>query len=87
MRFLAPQIADAIYPKYFDWIKMQGMVDPGFLDPINGTMICLTCAMLCHGVRALQTGIYQKPPDFKHDVVGGKMSESWSVLLRTKIAN
>ena len=72
LRFLAPQIADAIYLKYFDRIKMQGMVDPGFLERINGTMICLTCAMLCHVLRALQTGIYKKPPDFKHDVVGGK---------------
>ena len=87
MRFLAPQIADAIYLKYFDGIKMQGMVDPGFLERINGTMICLTCAMLFHALRALQTGIYKKPPDFKHDVVGGKVSESSSVLSRTKIAN
>ena len=72
MRFLAPQIADAIYLTYFDRIKMQGMVDPGFLERINGTMISLTCAMLCHAQRALQTGIYKKPADFKHDLVGGK---------------
>ena len=51
---------------------MQGMVDPGFLERINGTMICLTYAMLCHALRALQTGIYEKPAGFKHDVVGGK---------------
>ncbi|PUU72529.1 hypothetical protein B9Z19DRAFT_1137366 [Tuber borchii] len=30
-RFLAPQIADAIYGKYFDRVKMQGMLDQGFL--------------------------------------------------------
>ena len=87
MRFLAPQIANAIYLKYFDGIKMQGMVDPGCLEWINGTMICLTCAMLCHALRALQNGIYKIPSNFKHDVVGGKMSKSWSVLSRTKIAN
>ena len=63
------------------------MVDPGWLERINGTMICLTCAMLCHALRALQTGIHKKPLDFRHDVVGGKVSESWSVLSRTKIAN
>ena len=51
---------------------MQGMVAPGLLKRINGTMICLTCAMLGHTLRALQTGIYKKPADFKHDVVGGK---------------
>ena len=72
MRFLAPQIADAIYLKYFDRIRMQGMVDPGFLERIKGTMIFLTCAMLCDALMALQTGIYKKPADFKHDVVRGK---------------
>ena len=72
MRFLAPQIADAIYLKYCDRIKIQGMVDPGLLERINSTMICLTCAMLCHALRALQTAIYKKPADFKPDVVGGK---------------
>ena len=76
MRFLASQIADAIYLKYFDEIKMQGMVDLGFLERINGTMICLTCAMLCHALRAPQTGIYKNSPDFKHNVVGGKVAES-----------
>ena len=75
--FLVPQIGDAIYLKYFDGIKMQGMVDPGFLERINGTMICLTCAMLCHALRALQTGIDEKPADFKHDVVGGKGVRLW----------
>ncbi|PUU75423.1 hypothetical protein B9Z19DRAFT_1131339 [Tuber borchii] len=30
-RFLAPQIADVIYGKYFDRVKMQGMLDRGFL--------------------------------------------------------
>ena len=45
------------------------------------------CAMLCDALRALQTRIYKKPSDFKNDVVGGKVSESWSVLSRTKITN
>ena len=35
-------------------------------------MISLTFAMLYHELRALQTGIYKTPLDFKHDVVGGK---------------
>ena len=51
---------------------MQGMVEPGFLERINGMIIYLTCEMLCHALRALQTGIYKKPMDFKHDVVGYK---------------
>ena len=72
LEVLAPQIAEAIYLKYFEGIRMQGMVDPGFLERINGTMIWLTCAMLCHALRALETGIYKKPADFKYDVGGGK---------------
>ena len=63
------------------------MVDPGFLERINGTMICLTCAMLSLALRALQTGIYKKPLDFRHHVVGAKVSDSWSILSWTKIAN
>ncbi|PUU79715.1 hypothetical protein B9Z19DRAFT_1124812 [Tuber borchii] len=68
-RFLAPQIANAIYGKYFDGVKMQGMLDQGFLKRINGNIICLTCAMLCHVLRAWQTGIFKTPAQFKHDVV------------------
>ena len=56
----------------FRWDKDARNGRPRFLERINGTMICLTCAMLCHALRALQTGIYKKPADFKHDVVGGK---------------
>jgi len=43
---------------------MQGMLDPKFLKRINGTMVCLTCAILRHSLRALQTGVYKKPPNF-----------------------
>jgi len=50
---------------------MQGMLDPKFLKRINGTMVCLTCAILCHSLRALQTGVYKKPPNFNPEVVGG----------------
>lgn len=70
-RFLAPQIADAIYGKYYDGVRMQGILDPGFLKRINATMICLTCAMLCHALRAWQTGLYKRPSDFKPELVGG----------------
>jgi len=50
---------------------MQGMLDPKFLKRINGTMVCLTCAILCHSLRALLTGVYKKPPNFNPEVVGG----------------
>ena len=56
-RFLAPQIPEAIWGKYFKGRKMRGIAEPDFLGRINGTMVCLTCAILCHTLRAWQTGI------------------------------
>ena len=47
-RFLAPQIPEAIWGKYFKRSKMRGIAEPDFLGRINGTMVCLTCAILCH---------------------------------------
>ncbi|KAG0130075.1 hypothetical protein HOY82DRAFT_650478 [Tuber indicum] len=80
LRFLAPQIPDAIYSKYFAGKKMQGMADPEFILLINGTVICLTCAILCHTLMAWQTGIYQDPPDFQGDRAGdllARQEETW----------
>ncbi|PUU78002.1 hypothetical protein B9Z19DRAFT_1127417 [Tuber borchii] len=48
---------------------MEGMLDWGFLKRINGNIISLTCAMLCHVLRAWQTRIFKTPAQFKHDVV------------------
>ncbi|KAG0644289.1 hypothetical protein HOY80DRAFT_1030462 [Tuber brumale] len=59
---------------------MQGIVDPEFISLINGTMICLTCAILCHTLMAWQTGIYQDPPDFQGDRGGDllvQQEEMW----------
>ncbi|PUU80804.1 hypothetical protein B9Z19DRAFT_1123059 [Tuber borchii] len=53
-RFLAPQIADAIY------------------ECINETIVCLTCAILCHTLRAWRTGALLDPPEFKSEAVRGK---------------
>jgi Domain of unknown function (DUF6532) len=80
-RFLAPQISEAIWGKYFEGRKMRGIVEPNFLDRINGTMICLTCAILCHTLRAWQTGIYKDPGDFKHDAVGGESQHETYILI------
>jgi len=56
-RFLASQIPKTIWGKYFKGRKMRGIAEPDFLGRINGTMVCLTCAILCHTLRAWQTGI------------------------------
>jgi len=71
-RFLAPQIGDAIYGKYFNGKRKLGMLDPEFINRVNGTMVCLTCAILCDQLRAYRVGVYQDPPDFKPDAVGGR---------------
>jgi len=71
-RFLAPQIANAIYGKYFNGKRNLGMRDPEFFNRVNRTMVCLNCAILSHQVRAYRLGVYQDPPHFKRDAVGGR---------------
>jgi len=68
-RFLAPQIADALYGKDFKGKRKLGMLDPEFINHVNGTMVCLTCAILCHELWAYRLGVYQDPVDFKADAV------------------
>jgi len=51
---------------------MQGLLDAKFLKCINGTIVCQKCAILCHSLRALQTGVYKTPPNFNPEVVGGE---------------
>jgi len=71
-RFLAPQIPDSIWGKYFEGRRMCRIIDPGFLGRINGTMICLTCAIICHALRAWQTGVLKDQGDFKPEATGGE---------------
>ena len=71
-RFLAPQIADAIYGKYFDGKRMQGMLNPEFINRVNGTMVYLTYSILCHHLQAWQARVFQHPLDLKPDAVGGR---------------
>jgi len=51
---------------------MRGIGEPDCPGRINGTMICLTCAILCHTLLAWQTGVYKESGEFKPDVVGGQ---------------
>jgi len=51
---------------------MPGIIDPAFLGCINGTMICLTYAIICHALRAWQTGVYKDQGDFKPEAAGGE---------------
>jgi len=49
---LAPQIADAIYGKYFNGKRRLGMLDRELINRVNRTILCLTCAILCHQLPA-----------------------------------
>jgi len=69
-RFLAPQIADTIYGKYFNGKRKLGMLDLEFINRVNGTMVCLTCAILCHQLGPYRLRVYQDPPDLKPHAVG-----------------
>jgi len=69
-RFLAPQIADVIYGQYFNCKRKLGMLDLEFIKRVNGTLVCLTCAILCHQLCAYRLRVYQDPPDFKPNAVG-----------------
>ena len=52
---------------------MREISEPNFLRRINGMIICLTCAILCHTLQAWQTGVYVEPCKFKPDAVGGQL--------------
>ncbi|KAI5838660.1 hypothetical protein DFP73DRAFT_530749 [Morchella snyderi] len=82
LRFLAPEIIDILYYKYFDGVRMRGVKDPEFLERITPTFICLISTAIWHGIRALSTGTYVKPDHFQaqnENVVKtrNRMSNTW----------
>jgi len=46
---------------------MKGSIDRDFITMINGPLMCLTSAAICHTLRAWQTGTYVEPRDFKRE--------------------
>jgi len=79
-QFLTPQIPEAIWGKYFKGRKMRGIAETDFLGRINGTMVCLTCGILWHPLRAWQTGIYLETCVFKPDAVTAEPDPEPGVL-------
>jgi len=79
-RFLAPQIPEAIWGKYFRGKKMFGISKPDFLGRIKAIMLGLTCAILCHTLRAWQTGVHLETCDFKPEAVAGEPDPEHGVL-------
>ena len=79
-RFLALQIPEAIWEKYFKGRKMREIAEPDSLRRINGTMVCLTCAILFHTLPAWPTGIYLETCVLKPDAVAGEPDPDPGVL-------
>ncbi|KAI5845881.1 hypothetical protein DFP73DRAFT_594071 [Morchella snyderi] len=82
IRFLAPEIIDILYYKYFDGVRMRGVKDPEFLEQITPTFICLISTAIWHGIRAWSTGTYVGPGHFQsqnESVVKtfNRMSNTW----------
>jgi len=55
---------------------MTGILNPAFLEYINGTMICLRYDIICHRLQVGQTAVYKEQVNFKSEVVGAE-SESY----------
>ena len=79
-RFLAPQIPEAIWAKYFKGKKMFGISEPDFLSRINSIIVCLTGAILCHTLRAWQTGVHLETCDFMPEALAGEPDAEPRVL-------
>jgi len=51
---------------------MRRIMHPAFLGRINGSMICLTFAIICHTLRSWQTGVNKVQGNFKPEAAGGE---------------
>ncbi|KAI5838480.1 hypothetical protein DFP73DRAFT_600012 [Morchella snyderi] len=83
LRFLAPEIIDILYYKYFDGVRMRGVKDPEFLEQITPTFICLISTAIWHGIRAWSTGTYVKPGHFQsqNENVKGRSRQNQEATL------
>lgn len=58
LRFCAPQIADAIFEKFYSSARRIGSKEPEFLNAINGVFICLISTAIFHCLKAWENGTY-----------------------------
>ena len=72
LRFLALQITEVIFLKYFEGNKSRGRRDKDFLQNITGPFLCLTAAVIYHLLRSWRKGVYSKFGDFKMTNGGGQ---------------
>ena len=55
---------------------MRGSVVKQFISMINGTLLFLMSAAICHTLRAWQMGSYVEPKDFKRETCLGMPTNS-----------
>jgi len=60
---------------------MFGISKPHFLGWINGIIIGLTYGILCHTVRAWQTGGHLETSEFNPDALAGEPDSEPGVLV------
>jgi len=66
---------------YFNSKRALGILDPEFIELINGPIIYLTSAILYDTLRAWNAGVYQDPSDFKPEAVEGKIPTIYSIFI------
>jgi len=59
---------------------MLGITEPDFLRRINAIIVCLTCAILCHTLRAWQTEVHLETCHFMPEAVAGETDPEPGVL-------
>ncbi|KAI9881831.1 MAG: hypothetical protein M1823_006457 [Watsoniomyces obsoletus] len=55
-RFLNPAISEVIFVRFFKGSKKVSWRDPGFLEAINGTLVCLVATVIGHCLKQWSTG-------------------------------
>jgi len=61
------------------------MTEARFLSKIDGPVICLTAAMLCHSLRCWYTGIFINKVAFTHSNTGGRIKCKYARWVISKL--
>ncbi|KAF8438321.1 hypothetical protein BDZ91DRAFT_756114 [Kalaharituber pfeilii] len=82
-RFMAEEIVELIWNKYFVGAKMWGNIDLGFLDRINKQFICLVASVIRHCLKAWSLGTFnQNSVEFKYETafsIYDRLIKGWEV--------
>ncbi|KAI9887156.1 MAG: hypothetical protein M1823_001063 [Watsoniomyces obsoletus] len=74
-RFLNPAIAEVIFLRFFKGSEKVSWREPGFLEAINGTLVCLIATVIGHCLKQWSTGELETRIEF--DNVFQRHLSSW----------